>query len=387
MNFNNVKIIKKLGTGMFGTTYLCNYENKKYALKIEHILEENKKKDFNNQMWREIDLYKYIDTMPKKDQIFFTRLHAYEIYDNCTHKQIRPFPINMDDIKNEFAQKLKKLDNSTWCVKYLLDYKGKTNLGDFLIKNSDKLKIEQVYSIVCQIIYIIMLLHKKGYSHNDLHPKNIMITKTDKKYFTMNNIRIPFNGYLISSIDYGEVLNSKFNIKYKDWRKDFIKNNKQWLFNELYFDILNVISNMDYAMDCCDKLKKKLPWEKNPNNYSDAIRQIICNHTEFFNEATKKYIILFPKGKKLIDKLYKSYLITKSKKPIYKIIGEDKNSNDFYSILNRVRDEFDIKYPKLFKKYFGWCCESKWLISNDDCLEYFMINNTDDLIKFWLKKI
>lgn len=40
--FNKVKTIKKLGSGMFGTTYLVKYQNKKYALKIQKILPENK---------------------------------------------------------------------------------------------------------------------------------------------------------------------------------------------------------------------------------------------------------------------------------------------------------------------------------------------------------
>ena len=387
MNFDNVKILKKLGMGMFGTTYLCEYKNKKYALKIEHILEEDKKKNFNNQLWREIDLYNYIDKMPKKDQIFFTKLHSYEIFGNCTHKQIRPDNVDMNDTKNEFVQKLKKLDESSWCIKYLMDYKGNTNLGDFLAKYSDKLKLEQVYSIILQIINIIILLRKGGYSHNDLHPGNIMISKTDRKYFTMNNKRIPFNGFQLSAIDYGEVLNKKFKIKYMGWRKDFIKNNERWLFDELYGRTLHVISSFDYKMNYCKEHKQKLPWIKNPNNWSDAMKQIINNHTEFFNEAYEKYVKLYPKGELLIRKIYKTVIANKSKKAIHEIIGKDINSYSAYAILNRINDEFDILYPKLSKKYIGWCCESKWMIPENECMDVFMLNNTDDLIQYWMGKI
>jgi len=32
-----IKIIKKLGEGTFGKTYLVKYKDKKYALKVEYI--------------------------------------------------------------------------------------------------------------------------------------------------------------------------------------------------------------------------------------------------------------------------------------------------------------------------------------------------------------
>ena len=44
VNFDNIIIKKKLGAGMLGTTYLAEYKNKQYALKIQHILEKDKKK-------------------------------------------------------------------------------------------------------------------------------------------------------------------------------------------------------------------------------------------------------------------------------------------------------------------------------------------------------
>ena len=46
INFDDVKIKNKLGSGLFGTTYLAVLNNKEYALKIQHILEKDKNKDF-----------------------------------------------------------------------------------------------------------------------------------------------------------------------------------------------------------------------------------------------------------------------------------------------------------------------------------------------------
>jgi len=382
-NFDNVKIIKKLSAGMLGTTYLCEYKNKEYALKIQHILEKDQYKDYSNELWRELDLYKYISKMPSEDQLFFTRLYNYKIYNDCTHKQIRPFKIDMNDKKNEFAQRLKKLDESEWCVKYLLEYKGKLTLGKFLIKYWHKLNLEQIYSILMQIIHIIMLLKKGGYSHNDLHTDNIMINKTNKKYFVMNGIKIKYNGYQLSAIDYGEVLHKKFNMKYNSYTKRFIKDNKQWYFMELYNSLMVVISNFTYLMNYCKKLNKKLPWEKNPSQFSDGLKLIFKNHIDFCDDEITKYIEMFPKGKKAIKKFYRYY---KTSKSVDDIIKKEDIFN-FYNIINRITIEFELTYPKLYKKYFGWCCETKWLLPKDECLQIILIDNTEDLIDFFVSKV
>jgi serine/threonine protein kinase len=205
-DFNKIKIIKKIGSGVFGTTYLVNYKNKKYALKIQHILEEDKIKNFKNEIWREMDLYQFINKLNKNDQLFFTKLYDYQIYDNCKHIQKREFEIDDDLIEN--------LDNSTWCIKYLLEYHGTTTLYKFL--STKNLTDKKAISFMLQICKIIYLLYQGGYSHNDLHFNNLMIKKTSKKYFTFMNKNIPYCGYQISAIDFGKVLHKKFNIKHND---------------------------------------------------------------------------------------------------------------------------------------------------------------------------
>ena len=112
VNFNKIKQIKKLGFGVYGTTYLVYYNKHKYALKIQNILSIHKKKNYKYKLWREFDLYEYINHLNKEDQKFFTKLYAYEMYDNCKHKQIRSFKLKDD----KFSKKLKKLDKSKWCV-------------------------------------------------------------------------------------------------------------------------------------------------------------------------------------------------------------------------------------------------------------------------------
>ena len=61
----------------------------------------NIKKSFQYELWREIDLYKYINTLNDNDIKFFTKLYDYKIYNNCKHKQKRSFKIGNDKfVKN-----------------------------------------------------------------------------------------------------------------------------------------------------------------------------------------------------------------------------------------------------------------------------------------------
>lgn len=55
-----IKIIKKLGEGTFGKTYLVKYKNKKYALKVQTIENSEKNKSYKNKIMRELDLFNYI---------------------------------------------------------------------------------------------------------------------------------------------------------------------------------------------------------------------------------------------------------------------------------------------------------------------------------------
>ena len=54
--------------------------------------------------------------------------------------------------------------------------------------------------------------------------------------------------------------------------------------------------------------------------------------------------------------------------------------------MNRLTLQFDLTYPKLFKKYFGWCCHTQWLLPKEEVLEFLLIDNTNDLIDFFIAK-
>ena len=137
---NNIDTLKfkkniELGVGMFGTTYLVSYKNKKYALKVQNILSSHRNKNFNYELWRELDLYNYIDKMNDNDKKFFTKLYSYQIYNNCKHKQKREVELKGN---NSFDKQLMKLDNSSWCVNFLLEYHGKYRFYDYITKHNLK---------------------------------------------------------------------------------------------------------------------------------------------------------------------------------------------------------------------------------------------------------
>jgi len=369
VDIEQVKIKRKLGAGIYGTTYLATYNDKEYALKIQHILHTESKKDYNNEMWREISLYNYINKMNKKDQIFFTKMYDYKIYNNCTHIQ----ELNIKEDHPSY-KKIMKLNKSPWCLKYLTEYKGKTTLNNFLESKMISSKI--ALSMCLQIAKIMLLLYKGGYSHNDLHPGNIMINKTKIKYFSFNGKKIPTYGYLLSAIDYGEVLNKKFGIKYKGYNNLFLTNRKRWLFNEYYGAIFNILDNVGMLIKDCKDKKQKLPWEYKENTWETMIKKIIIKHNDFFNKMKEKYLPLFPDCSKLLDNVIK---IIKTKSIVENVINK-KGEYDFWPFLNRIVIEFRIAYPDEYKKYNKWCSIRPLLISNDKIIELMLINNFDDLI-------
>ena len=63
--------------------------DEEYALKIQHVLEKDIKKNYNNEIWCELSLYKYIDTLTKEEQLFFTKYDCSICKCEHEHKQKR----------------------------------------------------------------------------------------------------------------------------------------------------------------------------------------------------------------------------------------------------------------------------------------------------------
>ena len=367
----NLEKIKVLGTGMFGTTYLTIIDGKKYALKTQHILPVHRKKNYKYELWRELDLYKYIDKLSNNDKKFFTQLHSYNIYNNCKHKQKRPFKLKKE---GSFFEEMTKLDKSSWCIDMLIDYHGKWTCGKYLTTHS--ITSKQCYSLIVQIFKIIDILYKGGYSHNDLHLDNVMMKKTNEKYFTYKNKRIPYRGYQLVAIDYGEVLHKKFKIKHA---KKFKKDRDLFMYNEIKNTTYNLTTNFDKYL--FNFKKKKFPWEGKINGFDNLTKKIIINHPDFWNKHKLEFIT-DDDTKKIIQKV-EDNLDT----PVKQIISKADDNTGAWDVVNRTSDIFRALYPKLHAKYTGWCSYHKLNIKKSEFIKMIKINTLKKLIKYVLNKV
>ncbi len=191
-NIDSYKIIKELGYGFMGTVYLVEKNNKKYAMKIEHVLESdiiNK----NSKVFRENRFYeKFANKYPQ----YFVIMKDFDIIDNCTH--IQKYPPSFTD---KFDNIIKNLANSKYCTRRII-----TLINNSLKSIIHTLTPNQIYSAIIQIHYITNLLHKNKYVQVDASIANVGYIKTDIKYIKIDNHMIPTFGYIYKLYDFGSVL-------------------------------------------------------------------------------------------------------------------------------------------------------------------------------------
>lgn len=235
-------------------------------------------------------------------------------------------------------------------------------------------------------------MYKGGYSHNDLHVgTNIMVTKTKKKYFILNNHKVPFYGLQCIAIDYGEVSHEKFRINYKKhpYKKMFSINRDKHAFTEIFISTYRLLSNYDGLIDDCINSKKKiLPWINN-NLWSNGMKKLMNKHKIFFKSRIEKYGNLYHEYKKDLQYIFEN---KKSKTNIDQLIIDKKitkanfynNYDYFYNILYKINEEFRYYYPNLFKKYFGWCSVRKIEIPEKYFLRLLHANNYKELVNVYL---
>ena len=247
---NNYKIIKELGHGMIGTVYkISTKTNSKlfYALKIEHV----EKKDFEifkstkstkstkttkttkSKVWREINFYlKFGYKYPEQ----FVQLCEYDFISNCSH--IQTYSYEPETFDKKIQIRLKKLASSPYCIRKVYELVS----GD-LDQIIHTLTHKQIYSMIVQIGYTIKILHSHGYTHSDIHSKNIGWIKTNKKIITIkmsgkNNIDVKTFGYIFKLMDFGEIAH-KNDITTNYEKKQFLLNTQYELPNLKYMLVDN----------------------------------------------------------------------------------------------------------------------------------------------------
>lgn len=376
------KIIKKLGVGMFGTTYLVKIGDQEYAMKIQHILPQHRKKNFKSELWREMDLYKYISKMHPNDRKFFTQIHSFDIFNHCTHKQEgRPW---MPEEDTPFGKELRKLNKSDWCVRYIIDYQGETTLAKFLEQNPN-LPLKQIHSLILQICKIIYILYQGKYSHNDLHPGNIMVKPTKEKTFDFFGKKVPYFGHQLVAIDFGEVIHKKFDLQSgRPEHQHFQENRRLYFFKELYIFTMAVIFDMEKMITACKKQKKKLPWEIKNNSFDKNAKEMLKKHMDYVKEEIQKYYKIFPEGQELWEYVIKNI---GDNREIPSMVKGKKGEASFWQIQFRLLDELMLKFPEDFKKIFLWCSLPDFRIPHKEYEEILVINSPEKYIKYFLNKV
>lgn len=292
---DDYKILKKLGAGMYGTVYLVEKNGKKYALKIEHILEKDVKKNTHSPVWREID---FCENLANKYPEQFVQLKEYDIIDKCKHDQ--QYPRQFFPGENKY---FKAIADSPYCSRKIFT----------LVDTSmDKINIttKLFYSLIIQILYAIYLMRKNGYVHTDIHVGNVGLLSTKKKYIKIFGYNVPLFGYQVQILDFGLVSNKKYKLNKFEKRiyKDFMA-------KEAVMTLARLGVNMDAVWKYVDP----------KYNYKESIMKFSKSKeaeflSAFANEVDDKYFLyqhVFPVqfqkelfGKKFKDVIPSYYFIS-----------------------------------------------------------------------------
>jgi serine/threonine protein kinase len=278
---SNYKIIKELGQGMFADVYLIKNKtnNKKFALKVQHVEKKDFKLSKKSNVWREINFsVNFANKYPSQ----YVKLWKYEFIDDCETKIKIPFDINTFPIS--FQKKINRLNSSPYCVKLMYDL-----VDGNLHQLDNKLSKFQIYSMIIQLTYSIQLLHSNNYIHGDIHDRNVGWVKTKKNHkIKINNYQISTFGYLFKLIDYGMTVN-KSDLVTKREKKDFKENYE----NELVLLIHFMVDTSIY--DYINLNKIDMDWGQNYKEFTKTrFYPLIAKYTNNKDIQMFMFDIMFP---------------------------------------------------------------------------------------------
>jgi serine/threonine protein kinase len=147
------EIIKFLGKGAYGTTYIVEKNNIKYVMKKISLTKS-----------KIADILLEVQALKKISK-----------YNNCSNKQNMSSLCLVDDFvdyqSNEYVIVTNYLDNAITLSSLLNRYK----------ESNRKMNLEDIVFIMSRLISQLEKLHNYGIVHNDIKPDNIIIQYVDNK--------------------------------------------------------------------------------------------------------------------------------------------------------------------------------------------------------------
>jgi hypothetical protein len=303
VRISNVVQGKEIGKGIFGTIFDgTNKNDNKYAIKIEQILKKDyllkDTRSYKSAMWREIE---FAETMYKLYPNHFMQLYDYDFVSSCEHKQSwNGFAFKLEDLPPKYRKLYIRLQKSKYCSIKLwsrIDLTLHT-----LLQSWKTFNYNVFYDLFIQIIYVVYLMNKHGYFHNDFHTKNIGIKYTKQKYIIIFGTKIPTHGMFVQAIDYGLVLHKKYDLK--KWEINKLENDN---------DIFTILNTLLISFTHFKHYYKK---EKIQEYVYAKINKTDYNFLK--NTFSKKIKLSKENEKFLIDRLYKYLFYTKYEKQLLK---------------------------------------------------------------------
>jgi len=315
----NYEIIAELGHGMFGTVYKIKYKDKYFAMKIEHVLDNDLTINLKSHIWREIDFCRNF-SRKHKDQ--FIQLYHYDFIKDCEH--IQKYSVNLKEFEKYHRDKMNALAQSNTCIRRIYE------LVDGNVKNIiSQLSEKEIYSMIIQISLIIKTLEKSKYIHGDFHAGNIGYIKTQKKYIIYGKYKIPTFGYIYKAIDLGSIMHPKYKLSKRDkiWYKELFG-------REIISPLTTSLINFDKFWNFIEENNIKLNLKKDLKKFEKSDLYKLVN-LQFQDIERKKYKydlaeILYP------EQFQKLILGNKFKKTIYPILNLD-----IHDIIYLYRENFN----------------------------------------------
>jgi hypothetical protein len=352
VDFSKLSTDNKLGSGVNAHAYLVHIKGTPYVYRKQLVntdkIDAGRIKK-NNNLWNEIEFFKFIDCLPKWQSVFFMKLMHYEITKG--HQ-----PIHVRRNKTSFT--------SPYTLHQLIEYKGDT-LRSFFQKNGN-VEHHIMYSILLQIYNIFKILHDALYVNGDVHMDNLTIQPTKLKTFnTIINGKkhiVATGGFLISAIDYGYIESAKNENKY--WTS------LNTIFDSVVFRLMCMAFNhILFSVNNTNKI-----------NYNILLHHIYKKNRSFWN-TTKIYIeSLYPGALGCFDK-FEQQLDQHGPHSSIAIVFYKSSESESYAIISTLMVIITlIREPNIYESYKpGY---DKYRIPVDIAEKLFSLKTIDDMASY-----